>query len=126
MKMNINNINQLLDFHKKFADGYIKKIRGFTPQIVIMNKGNIIPIAIAGDLSTMKDTISMIEKNKDEIDWIIMMYEAYMEAKGRTKEEIDELKKYERGSLEKRYLAGDQNIKWIFTLQAYWKEKKGV
>ncbi len=119
--MQINNINQLLDFHKKFAEDYIIKTRSFTPQIVIMHEGNIIPIAIAGDQSLLKDTISMIENNKEEIDWIIMMYESYM---GSTKKDIDELKKFEHGSLEERYLAGDQNIKWTFTMQAYWKDKK--
>ena len=118
------NIDELIESNKEFAEKYIKKERCFAPQIIISHKGDIIPIAISGDRSIVKDTISMIERVKDELDWILFMQEAYMEMRKITSKEVDKLKEYKHGSLEERFLAGNENIKWIFMLQAYWKDKE--
>lgn len=119
--MNINNIDKLLEFNKKFAEAYIKKNRSFTPQAVISANGQLIPIIISGDRYVIKNAISTIERLKDKLDWLVVMHEGYME---KDISKVDLNKKYE-GSLEERYLSGDTRIKWVFILQAYWKEKSG-
>lgn len=121
--MVINNIDSLLEHHKDFAEIIIKKNRTFTPQIAISVNGEIIPIVIVGDRDKIKKVITMIEKIKNKLDWALMMHEGYMTTTDLNKEELEKTKIYKSGNLEERYLAGDSTIKWIFILQAYWREK---
>jgi hypothetical protein len=120
--MNINNIDELIDFNKKFAENYIKKNRRFTPQVVISVNGQVIPIIISGGRYTIKNAISTIKRLKDKLDWLVVMHEGYME-KDISKADLN--KKYKNGGLEERYLSGDTRIKWVFILQSCWKEKLG-
>ncbi len=117
--MNISIIEELLEFNKEFAQFYIKKNRSFVPQAVISVNGELIPIIIEGDRYAIKNAISYIERLKDKLDWVLVMHEGYME---RDVSKAD-LIRHKPGSLEERYLAGDTGIKWVFLMQAYWKEK---
>lgn len=116
---NKSGIEELLDFHKAFAENVIKTNRSFAPQVVISANGQAIPIVIQGDRYTIKKILDLIERVKSRIDWIVVMHEGYM-AKNVKSNEIDEY----AGNLEQRYLVGDNGIKWVFMIQAYWKKGK--
>lgn len=117
----LKNTDRLILEHEKFAQETIKKNRGFIPQAVISVKRELIPILIV-DRRSIRLVISKIEKLKDLLDWVVIMYEGYSFI-GKNREEAEKvIEKY--GNLEEGYLSGDSNIKWIFSIEAYWRDRE--
>jgi len=115
----MKNMEELIEHHRNFAEKVIKANRGFRPQIVISVKNEIIPFLIAGDVSryTIKTVLNKIDKLKSNADWIIIMHEAYSKACKSNK-----IAEQFAGNLEEKYLAGDTGVKWVFSMQAYFKD----
>ncbi len=72
-------MEELIEHHRNFAEKVIKANRGFSSQIVISVKNEIIPFLIVGDTDryTIKTVLNKIDKLKSNADWIIIMHEAY-------------------------------------------------
>lgn len=117
----MKNMEELIEHHRNFAEKVIKANRGFSSQIVISVKNEIIPFLIVGDDNryAIKTVLNKIDKLKSNADWIIIMYEAYSRTCG-SKEATDQF----AGTLEEKYLAGDTEVKWVFSMQAYFKDSE--
>ena len=114
-------MEELIEHHRNFAEKVIKANRGFGPQIVISVKNEIMPFLIVGDTDryTIKTVLDKIDKLKSNADWIIIMQEAYSRT-CRNKEAVEQF----AGTLEEKYLAGDTEVKWVFSMQAYFKDSE--
>lgn len=119
-----NNINDLLEQNKKFAENRIKNKRSFTPQVVMSISGKPVSFVLTGNRESIRKIVDFVEKVKKDLDWCIIMHEGYMDAPRNESERLEMEKEvnkrnYLPGSLEERYLAGDKRIRWVFVLQAW-------
>ena len=118
----MKNMEELIEHHRNFAEKIIKMNRGFRPQIVVSVKNEIIPFLIMGDDDdryAIKTVLNKVDKLTSNADWIIIMHEAYSKA-CRSKQAAEQF----AGTLEERYLAGDTEVKWVFSMQAYFKDNE--